>query len=559
MKRTLTSLLVVAMVTGLMAVVAATASAQLVSEARLAAINGSFTDPVAVTVNGTAVGDDLAYGDVVSGIGSADTYTVGFGDAASVTLDLPVGSAATVVSGIGEDSDGAAAYPVAVEPIAAGNAKYNVWNATTSDVTVTIDGGTGVVLPAGFGLGLVDAPASSVSIQIGGESITLDAVADSYSDVFAIDDGNGTKIAVSTIPSMTDLIAAITPPPGTVTVPDVVGFEHGEAETLIAAEGLVAATAFEPSDTVDAGLVISTDPAGGSEVAPGSQVMVNVSTGIETVAVPDVVGQPEADAVAELEGAGLVAVVEVQESEGLEEGLVIETNPSADTVVGIGTEVKVVVSGGPGETVVPDFHGMTADEAAAAAEDAGLSVSVAPDPDNPDPDGVVIDQDPHPGVTVPIGTEVAVQMSPLLEDPWAIVTVDPNRFLRNAGLSFEPDSITESIVLGTTLSAKALVDETGYWISEIDLSTLDNAARTLLIRGTAADGTLWEQEFAIPEAGGSTDETVPEETGFPAWGWLVLGMALTAIILLIILMVKGSPTGTPEDAAADDGSSTDAS
>jgi beta-lactam-binding protein with PASTA domain len=551
MKRTFTSLLVVAMVTGLLAVVTATASAQLVSEARLAVINGSFTDPVPVTVNGTTVTDGLAYGEVVSGIGAADTYTVAFGDSASVALDLLVGRAATVVSGIGEDSAGAAAYPVSVEPITAGNAKFNVWNATSEAVTVTIDGGAPMPLPAGFGLGVVDAPAASVNVQIdgptSGESIILDATADSYSDVFAIDDGNGTRIAVSTIPSMTDLIAAITPPPGTVTVPDVVGLEHGEAEMLIAAEGLTAATSFEPSDTVDAGLVISTDPVGGTEVAPGSHVTVNVSTGIETVEVPDVVGLSEDDAISDIEAEGLVAVVEVVESEGTEEGIVIETNPNAGTVVGIGTEVTVVVSGGPGETVVPDFHGMTAEEAAIAAEDAGLALTVVPDPDNPDPEGVVIDQDPHPGETVEIGTEVAVQMSPLLEDPWAIVTVDPNRFLRNAGLSFEPGSITESIVLGTTLSAKALVDETGFWISEIDLSTLDNSRRTLLIRGTAADGSAWEQEFAIPEAGESTDEAVTEEDGFPAWGWLVLGMALVAIILLIVLMVKGSGTPAAEN------------
>jgi hypothetical protein len=143
---------------------------------------------------------------------------------------------------------------------------------------------------------------------------------------------------------------------------------------------------------------------------------------------------------------------------------------------------------------------------------------------------------------VEIGSSVNVLLSPSIEDAWTIVKVDPNRHLTAGGLRFEPDSISEASVLGTTLTAQAVVDDTGVWIAEIDLNSLDGSRRELLVTGTAADGSDYEQTFAIPEVGETTDEVVVEETSFPIWGWVVLGIAVLAIVLLIILLVTGGPS-----------------
>jgi serine/threonine-protein kinase len=61
---------------------------------------------------------------------------------------------------------------------------------------------------------------------------------------------------------------------------------------------------------VPAGQVISTDPAAGSSVEKGSTVTIIVSTGVEQVTVPGVVGQTENNATSTLQSRGLDVRVE---------------------------------------------------------------------------------------------------------------------------------------------------------------------------------------------------------------------------------------------------------
>ena len=97
---------------------------------------------------------------------------------------------------------------------------------------------------------------------------------------------------------------------GTVLVPDVVGRPLAQAQTQIQAAGLRFATATEQSsDSVAAGSVISTDPAGGSSVERNSTVNIVVSSGREQVAVPDVVGQTETNATSALRAQGFAVRV----------------------------------------------------------------------------------------------------------------------------------------------------------------------------------------------------------------------------------------------------------
>lgn len=75
--------------------------------------------------------------------------------------------------------------------------------------------------------------------------------------------------------------------PRPVPVPDVAGRSFEEAQAVLAARGFPAERVEEFSDTVAAGRVIRTDPAGGRETQPGRTVRVVVSRGPDVVMVPD--------------------------------------------------------------------------------------------------------------------------------------------------------------------------------------------------------------------------------------------------------------------------------
>ena len=62
-------------------------------------------------------------------------------------------------------------------------------------------------------------------------------------------------------------------------VPDVAGSDVETAKTVLATLGLVPAVLEKPSESVEAGIVIESNPAAGESLSPGSKVEVVVSTG----------------------------------------------------------------------------------------------------------------------------------------------------------------------------------------------------------------------------------------------------------------------------------------
>jgi beta-lactam-binding protein with PASTA domain len=462
-----------------------------------------------------------------------------------VAVSAAAGTAQTVVSGFSTGSDtNAAVYPIDLTPIDPGMAKVTIWNATGATVDVTVDGQGATPLDPGAGLPtIVVAADTPLSVQIDGVSIDVPTDEDSYTDVFGVNDTQVPAVALSVVALMTQLRADL----GLgADVPDVVGQTEADANAAITSAGLVAGASQAPDDTVPAGSVISQDPAAGTTVPTGSTVNIVVSTGPDTstVPVPDVTGQPEGDAQATLEGEGFVVTSTQQASPDVEIGLVISTNPSTGTEVAQGTTVEMIVSSGPGEVIVPDLLGMDTAEATAAAEAAGLTISVVEDPDNPDPDGVVVKQDPAAGTTVDGGSEVVAQLSPDLGEPWAIVHLDPNRLMTVAGVGMLPASTVKLSVVGTDLTESVAVQDDGSWSAKFDLSDVENETEFLLVEGTAADTSDYSVTFKIPAAGQSTEvpteETATEDSSFPIWAWLLIGVALIALVLLIIRMVQGN-------------------
>ncbi|MGI9586186.1 MAG: PASTA domain-containing protein, partial [Acidimicrobiia bacterium] len=300
-------------------------------------------------------------------------------------------------------------------------------------------------------------------------------------------------------------------------------------------------------------IVISTDPAGGAVVPAGSTVTATVSSGASTVPVPDVTGQTAADAQAALEAAGFAVTTSEAPSTDVEAGFVIETSPVAGTEVAPGTTVNMVVSSGPGDVAVPDFSGMTQAEATAAAEDVGLTITFVEDPNNPDPDGIVIDQTPDPGVIVPAGSEVIAELSPLTEDPWTILTLDPDRLMTVTGVNYLPESTVNLSIEGTNLTESLVVGTAGSWVAYFDLSDVENEAEILIVEGVAADGTDYEARFQIPAGGGEEVVVVEEESaGFPWWGWLAIILGIVGIGALIAIIMRkddGDGADAPTDAS----------
>ncbi len=271
--------------------------------------------------------------------------------------------------------------------------------------------------------------------------------------------------------------------------------------------------------------------------------------------VPDVVGQPVADAQGTLEAAGLMSTATQQSDPDVEEGLIISMNPAAGIAVAPGTSVALVVSTGPEDVEVPELLGLTADEAIELGDAIGLPVTVVQDPDDPDPDGIVVEQDPLPGQVVPAGTELIVQLSPATQDPWTSIKLDPQRILTAGGINFEPGTVSAASILTTSLSANAVVRTNGHWVVTIDTNTLDpNVTYSVLVTGTAEDGSAYEQTFTMPAVGEKTEEAQePESTSIPGWVWLVLIIALVAIVIIGVLLVRstgGSDEPEPEDSTA---------
>jgi len=150
--------------------------------------------------------------------------------------------------------------------------------------------------------------------------------------------------------SSVDLVVSLGPT--LVAVPDVVGLSQASAEAAIVGAGLaVGSITTANSDTVPAGDVISQDPTAGTTVAPNAPVNLVVSLGAATIAVPDVVGLPQADAEAAIVAAGLtVGTVTTANSDTVPAGDVISQNPTRDTNVASETPVNILVSLGPSKT-----------------------------------------------------------------------------------------------------------------------------------------------------------------------------------------------------------------
>src|SRR4051812_2551246 len=162
--------------------------------------------------------------------------------------------------------------------------------------------------------------------------------------------------------------------PQQVAVPQLVGRTVAEAQAALKQAGLTAGSSTEqPSDEVPDGAVISADPTDGAQVPPGTQVDLVVSSGPDTVDVPELAGRPQAEAERALEDAGLaVGDVSKVESTDRAKGEVVSSDPAAGDAVPPATKIDLEVASG--KVTVPNVVGLSLVDATAALTEAKLTV-----------------------------------------------------------------------------------------------------------------------------------------------------------------------------------------
>jgi beta-lactam-binding protein with PASTA domain len=244
------------------------------------------------------------------------------------------------------------------------------------------------------------------------------------------------------------LLLLASPKSGRMTVPEVTGETQAAAVTTLKRAGLEPLVSLSANAHVPSGLVIGTTPPRGTSVKKGSQVSVFVSSGPGTLALPDVDGKSAPEALKILREKGFQPSSQSQSSEKVAKGLVISTNPAADTVAQVGAPVTVLVSSGPQEVSVPEVTGESQASAVAALTAIGLKASATKrEVAEPTP-GTVISQSPTAGTRLKVGEQVTIVVAQALNQiavPSVLGESEVQAVAKLTNAGFSPTTVTRTV------------------------------------------------------------------------------------------------------------------
>ncbi len=199
--------------------------------------------------------------------------------------------------------------------------------------------------------------------------------------------------------------------PTVVAVPPLEGLPEAEARTALEEANLaVGAVTTEEDPDAEPGVVLRSDPPSGEMVEEDSTVDLVLSAPLESVVVPPIEGLSELEARGRLETALLVPQFQRQESDDVDEGDVISSDPAEGAEVPARSTVVVQISSGPPLVTVPNVVGSQQDAALNTLLNAGFRPQVRTETAD-QAAGTVIRTDPPPGTDAPEGSNVDVIVS----------------------------------------------------------------------------------------------------------------------------------------------------
>ncbi|MCD5350484.1 Stk1 family PASTA domain-containing Ser/Thr kinase [Kineosporia mesophila] len=197
--------------------------------------------------------------------------------------------------------------------------------------------------------------------------------ADKYGKVMEVDPNEGEEAAKDATITLT-----IGKKPDSVTVPSLIGKSLSSAKSLLTAEKLTSTSSETKNSTsTTAGVVVSSDPASGDSVDPGTEVKLLISSAMVTV--PDnLIGMSYQEAKKALANVGLKASSRSTVSSGSTPGTVLDSSYQSGFTVTRGATVALSVAKAPTTTTTTTAPSEEPSETTAPTETADPTESAAP-------------------------------------------------------------------------------------------------------------------------------------------------------------------------------------
>jgi serine/threonine-protein kinase len=201
---------------------------------------------------------------------------------------------------------------------------------------------------------------------------------------------------------------------------DIVGSDQDSAKQELVALGIPETNIRlkkQTNSNFQKGQVITVDPAPKTKIdktrLTTTPVTLTVSNGKPKVTVPSVKSKSEDEARSKIESAKLkVGPTQRQSSSSVPKGIVVGTSPDAGSRIEEGSEVTLLISDGPGKTLVPSELGKHLNDARADLRSHGFKVNVRYVDAQPDQaDDTVLSQNPNEGDTANKGSTVTLTVA----------------------------------------------------------------------------------------------------------------------------------------------------
>ena len=161
------------------------------------------------------------------------------------------------------------------------------------------------------------------------------------------------------------------------------------------------------------GQILSQEPAANTEVEKGSTITFQVSTGVETVQVPDVSKKHYQVAMDELFDLGILYKTTFVSHDTIKENYVVKTDPAAFTEIQSDSTITIYISSGPDIVTVevPNLVKRNVDDAVEKLAALNLKADKLYEYDEDVPADCVISQDKEAGTLVEEGTSIEITIS----------------------------------------------------------------------------------------------------------------------------------------------------